>query len=111
MTCEHVIENHPQGKQVGPCIYPFIGQLLGGHERRASQNLPKQGHIVLVQFCDTEISNFRMSVWSDKNIRRLDVAMHYPLAVSVVEGFCNLLNQAKRGAERQSAILSTHELL
>ena len=77
------------GRHVGDCSYraAWAGEM--GHGWPGSRRL-KCDFRVMTQFCQTEVEDFHLSALGDKNICRLDVAMHDALGVRGVESIGKL---------------------
>jgi hypothetical protein len=95
-TRRHPIEDDTERKQVGAAIDGRAGKLLGRHESGRSQKLAAGGGLSGDELGDTKIRDLRPLfpvnlARSQQDIRGLDIAVNYAMAVRVPEGFGDLL--------------------
>jgi len=105
---EHLVQHHAQGVDIGPAVQVGLAQgLLGAHVRRCAD-----GHAGLRQLraCgrgaygprDPEVRHDRVAL-REQDVRRLDVAVHDPLAMGVGKRVRHLARDARRLRVRHGA--------
>ena len=90
----HLIEHHPKGEDIRARVQFFAARLLGRHVNGRAWNhayrrerildwsfLARSQPVVTNEFRQSEVQHFRMAALSDKDVRRLDVAMDDALSV------------------------------
>jgi hypothetical protein len=95
----HLVEHQPEREQVGPRVNVFTAQLLGRHVRNRADDassvrqgrgrhrgLHRRGRGPLHRgFRQPKVEDFR-TPRGEKNVRRLDVAVHDPFGVRGFQG-------------------------
>ena len=89
------VKYHPEREEIGTSIHSLSVQLLRSDVSRASEYLTGNGQMRPSEFRDTEIRDLRIPLFRNKNVLRLNIAMHHAPRMRVVERFCCLLNDAK----------------
>ncbi len=110
LSGSHPIEDDAQRKQVGAAIDGRAGKLLGGHERRRSQELTAGGDLTGNELGNPKIGNLRPLVSvclarSEQDVRGLDIAVNDAMAVRVPEGFGHLLSDLADAIQRRPLAL------
>ena len=109
---QHLVEDDPQAVDVATAI-DLVGlapRLLGAHVGRRAQHLAVERHRDLARFTlgQPEVHQVRPARLVEHDVRGLDVAMHDPLFVRVLQGVGHLGDQAaaSRSPSRPLASLS-----
>ncbi|HTU25275.1 MAG TPA: hypothetical protein VMF30_07760, partial [Pirellulales bacterium] len=100
---QHLIEHYAQGPLVAgrPDVFVHARMLLGAHVGRRPHHGVHAGlqQVAFLAPGKAEIDDHRLAVDVDHHVARLDVSMHDSLAVGIVQGQGELLNQRGRGCQ------------
>ena len=103
---EQLVQHHAQAENVAAAIdpMPFATRLLGAHVVGRARVAWSAAHVLLAQR-EAEIGDERLAALVQQDIARLDIAMHQPPAMRVVQGFSDCGNQLRALLERRPRLL------
>ncbi len=104
---ERMVKCRAQAIHIRAIINDFLAHLLRRDVIRRAPNLVG----VLLHASKTEVHNLRIAIRIEKNVLRLDVAMHKPLVRGTTQGLRNLLAKLDNARNVRLARRVLHELL
>ncbi len=78
---QQLIQQHPQGVQIGGRAQPATEDLFGGHIPRSTDNRARGSRRSLHDFRDTEVGDFQQAGGVEQNVVRFDVTVQHPPAM------------------------------
>jgi hypothetical protein len=85
-----LVQHHTRGEHIGTAIDLAAGHLLGSHVRRAPQHVARVRHRRSSDLGNTEVQQLDRAVVHHPDVRGLDVAVHDPLLVGVMQAGAQL---------------------
>ena len=107
---EHLVEDDAEREEVRPVVDLLALDLLRRHVVRRAEELPLLGEVRAVEPGDAEVGDLHPPFLGDQDVRRLDVAVHHPVGVGVVEGVPHLGDDVEHAGQRQRLLPLEHQL-